>query len=256
MLSKTIRKFKTLVKNPKLAVGSKFKDRQIKFGKKYLEDVGVYQYLITRDSSEIPIDAYDLYNLHKLIRKRKPSQLIELGSGFSTIVQAHALMQNHQDNGDLPPDPNLHGNSPHGILYSREASEYWFENSRSKIPDFLLPYVDLQYSPAKLILIEGELCHCYTNLPNINPDFFYLDGPAGEDVEGTINGLSFISESGKVIPPVSADPLFYESRIRPGCFIVIDARNHTMHFLERHLKRKYKKYWNQHHKYFTLELIK
>lgn len=243
-----IRKFKTLIHDPKLAIGSKFLKYENAYAMNYLEKNGLLELLAVGKDSEIPMDAYDLYTLHSLVRKRKPMQIIELGSGFSTLVLARALRENHVESNS--------NDSNHGIIYSLDASKQWLENTRNKIPRELHPYVDLRYSPVEICLVEGELCHKYTSLPNIIPDFFYLDGPDPKSIQGKINGLGFVHETGKTIPPVSADPMLYESRIKPGFFMVIDARNHTLQFLERHMKRKYKRKWNRHHKFFTLELIK
>jgi predicted O-methyltransferase YrrM len=48
-------------------------------------------------NEEIPPKWDDLVRLYKLIRDRKPFQILEFGSGFSTVVMAHALKQNWND---------------------------------------------------------------------------------------------------------------------------------------------------------------
>ena len=83
---------------------------------------------------------------------------------------------------------------------------------------------------------RGQLCHFYDTLPDIVPDFVYLDGPDPATVQGSINGLSFQNPHRTVM---SGDLLKYESTLVPGFFMILDGRNNNARFLQRMLTRDY-----------------
>jgi len=91
-------------------------------------------------------------------------------------------------------------------------------------------------------------------LPNISPNFIYLDGPNTESVRGKIRGLSF----GEKIPDprsdrmiktregnmlnrriVASDILLYESSSPSDFFVLVDRRYVNTNFLINNLKYKY-----------------
>jgi hypothetical protein len=88
----------------------------------------------------------------------------------------------------------------------------------------------------KIDCIDLQVCHFYLNLPDIVPDFVYLDGPTPSSVQGEINGLSFSNPKRTVM---SGDILKYESTLLPGFFMIIDGRTNNARFLQRMLKRSY-----------------
>lgn len=127
-----------------------------------------------------------------------------------------------------------------GMLWSVDANPGWIENTERKIPDDLRAFINIRFSDAEVCVVGGELCHQYCELPNIVPDFLYLDGPSPFDVKGQIRGVEFTMEGGAGRPPISADVLLYEGALLPGFLMVIDGRYSNMQFLKRHLKRQYK----------------
>ena len=122
-------------------------------------------------------------------------------------------------------------------MVSIESSEKWMKNTKEKIKNAGLEnFADVVFSKVKIAEYEGQICHFYDNLPDVVPDFVYLDGPDPSTVEGNISGLSFQNPKRTVM---SGDILKYESTLLPGFFMIVDGRTNNARFLERMLKRTY-----------------
>lgn len=89
-------------------------------------------------------------------------------------------------------------------------------------------------------------------MPNIIPDFIYLDGPSPKDVRGEINGLDFQCDERTVM---SGDLLLMESTFLPGIFILVDSRTNNAWFLARNFNRNYKVRWDKKYDITTFELV-
>jgi hypothetical protein len=98
---------------------------------------------------------------------------------------------------------------------------------------------------------SGQLCHFYEKLPNIIPDFIYLDGPSPKDVKGNVRGLDFSCDERTVM---SGDLLLMESTFLPGTFIIVDGRTNNVRFLLNNFKRKYDVRWDRAGDITTIEL--
>ena len=70
-------------------------------GREYLQQNGLENFIALGDAEELPPKWDDLARLYKLVRERKPFQILEFGSGFSTIVMAFALKQNWEEYLDI-----------------------------------------------------------------------------------------------------------------------------------------------------------
>jgi hypothetical protein len=158
------------------------------------------------DNAPIPPDLDDLVRLHKIIRKRKCRTILEFGVGYSTAIMADALKKNNEDWDKLTDRP-LVRNRFMFQLFSVDASEKWIEYTKGQLPDHLLQRVHFHYSAVQVGNFNGQLCHYYVKLPDIVPDFIYIDGPDANDVNGDINGLSFKCDERTVM---SADILLME----------------------------------------------
>lgn len=218
------------------------RSRQEEKAERYLEKSGVSRYLVMGYSDEGPVTrakAYDLANLHKIVRRLRPSVVIEFGCGFSTIAIAHALKINSENTGKV------------GRLYVVEAVEKWASNVRRKLSD-LSGWVEIRVAKPTALLLDGQVCHVFADLPNVRPDFIYLDGPAPEDVMGNINGLT---ASGLTFA-CSADPCLYEWGFYPGFQMLVDGRFSNVEFLKRNLKRDYRIKSSALHNNTLFELIR
>lgn len=188
-----------------------------------------------------PPEPEDLVRLHKLVRARKAFTVLEFGLGYSTVVMADALAKNERDWESLPSRPEIRNRHMFQI-FSVDASDEWIESARSRLPASLASRVHLRFSEVEIGTHNGQLCHFYTNLPDIVPDFILIDGPHPKDVKGSIRGLSFQCDERTVM---SGDLLFMEPTLLPGTFILIDGRTNNARFLERNLTRDFSVFWDR-----------
>ncbi len=182
----------------------------------------------------------DLSRLYNLIKNEKPFTVLEFGVGYSTLVIAKALKENMQKF-DIKKSKFIR-NTKMFKVYAVDKSEKWLENLQKKIPEELKDHIILSQSNIKTSIYKGQVCHFYDNLPDINPEFIYLDGPHPLDPEGNVNGISF-----KCVErtPISADICLLESTLLPGCNILVDGRTNNVRFLKNNLKRNYSYKWDR-----------
>lgn len=197
-----------------------------------------------------PPEAGDLVHLHKLIRQRKSFTVLEFGVGYSTLVIADALMKNEKDWSSLRQKPAIR-NRFMFQLFSVDADAKWIKSAAKLMPKHLKDRVHLSHTEVHIGTFQGQLCHFCNKLPDIVPDFIYLDGPGVKDVKGSINGLSFKCDERTVMP---ADLLLMESTFLPGTFILVDGRTNNARFLKRNFSREYKFHWDKEGDCSTFEL--
>jgi hypothetical protein len=193
----------------------------------------------------------DLIRLHQLIRQRKSMTVLEFGVGYSTLVIADALEKNKADWSRLKPKPEIR-NRYLFKLFSVDASKKWLEYTRKQLPKKLSRLVSFHYSSVSIGTYQDQLCHYYDNLPDVIPDFIYLDAPDPKDVKGKIKGLSFKCDERTVM---AGDLLLMESTFLPGTMILIDGRTNNARFLKNNFKRKYKYSWDKIGDVSTFELV-
>ena len=147
--------------------------------------------------SHRPRDAYepdfiDLLILYSYIRAEKPRRILELGSGLSTVVMAHALQQNGE-----------------GSLVSAEASGKWAAATAESMPADLRRYATVEHFRSEPCEVRGQQSVRFTDLPD-DFDMAYVDGaPPGAHFGG--------AES---LP----DP-------KPGTAVFVDARYRSVDYL-------------------------
>jgi hypothetical protein len=98
---------------------------------------------------------------------------------------------------------------------------------------------------------NGRACTFYKNIPNVCPDFIYLDGPDQFSAKGFVNGIS-TNHPDRL--PMAGDILVLEHFFLPGTLLVVDGRTANARFLKTNLQRDwiycYDKNADQH--YFEL----
>jgi hypothetical protein len=169
-------------------------------------------FLKKRPSSAIPPDFADLWFLYQTVRHTKPRVILEFGSGCSTVILAHALRQNERDDA-----------KSRGYLYSVDADPDWAEMTARSMPDDLRTFCEVSYSALIEIEHEGTLGFQHATVPNVIPNFLYLDGPG------------FTSER-----QVAVDVLNIEDKLPSDFRMVVDGRTKNTLFLKQHLKRNYR----------------
>jgi hypothetical protein len=188
----------------------------------WLKQEGVLQVLTSGDSAELRLKPKEAENIYRLITTLKPRAVVEFGVGFSTLVIALALSRIGQ-----------------GRCYTVDCDPRWLDNTRVKLAAVnLQSCVTLHHSTARAHLIDGQLCALYDVLPNVSPDFIYVDGPAPADIAGDAHGLKFILDDGSRRQPVTADPLLFETSSRFA--MLVDGREENVAFLRRSLKGRYR----------------
>lgn len=198
-----------------------------------------------------PIQYDDLARIYKLIRKRKPFTVLEFGIGFSTSVIAHALLKNKEEWDTTKNKPKVR-NRHLFKLFSVDTSKKWIEHTRTVLTKEQREIVQFTHSDVSIGEFNGQICHYYDTLPDIIPEFIYLDGPHPKEVKGKIRGMSFQCDERTVM---SADILSIEPTLIPGTFILVDGRTNNVRFLLNNLKREYEFKWDKVGDVSSIELI-
>jgi hypothetical protein len=104
--------------------------------------------------------------LYRYVRHWKPQEILECGTGASTVVLAYALMENEREGGKT------------GRITSMEEGQDWFDMANDLLPDLLKKYVDIRLSP---IVEDGYMFYRgnrYAEVPDRQYDFVFTDGPS------------------------------------------------------------------------------
>ena len=200
-----------------------------------------------------PIDVNDLVNLHKTILKRKVFTVMEFGLGYSTIIMADALLKHKKEYDKLTEKPHIRVNDMFKIC-SIDTNNLWIERFKENIKNFpeIKDIIEVVYSDIHINTFNGRMCHFYDNLPTINPQMIYIDGPDTKDVKGNVNGFTFNNPD---ITVISGDPLLIEPILIPGTIIIFDGRKNNSYFLKNNLQRNWKYIKNKELDIDTFELI-
>jgi hypothetical protein len=107
----------------------------------------------------------DYEELYRQVRRRKPAEVLECGTGVSTLVIAHALLENGQEGRP-------------GRVTSLEESPEFFETAQRLLPDRYRKVVDLRHSPTvedRYLMFRGVR---YRDIPERDYEFVFIDGPS------------------------------------------------------------------------------
>ena len=170
-------------------------------------------------------DYKDLYLLYQYITLNKRISVLELGSGYSSIVMSKALMENKRKYSSKLKDVN---HIPKFQLSCNENVKKYYSRLEkvSKINN--LKNLKINFSPVKYGKINNRICTRFTKLKFNNPDFIYIDGPSPNTVKGyTLN------------MPMSGDIINYEHFLNPGAIIVVDGRTANARFLKSNFQRNW-----------------
>lgn len=180
----------------------------------------------------------DLCRLHWLTLRRRSVSVLEFGSGFSTVVLAHAMRLLHGHFHGWA-QKNLRTEQPFHV-HSVEEEQRFQALTQQRLGDALTPFATVTRSSVELITHDNRFATIYSSLPNIAPDLIYLDGPSQFATTAALNGFSIASP---VRMPMSADILRMEFFLEPGCVLLIDGRTQNARFLKSYFRRA----WAHHH---------
>ena len=192
-------------------------------------------------------ELYDLYRLHQIVLKYKRTTILEFGVGWSTKVFANALLINKKKY--LNKINKLRFNNAFEV-HSVDNFKKYISETKKKLSKNEKKNTFIKFSEVKMCQYNGIICTEYNELPRINPDLIYLDGPSPFNVKGKINN---ISTSHTDFMPMACDILKIEYFLKPGTIIVIDGRTSNYRFLKNNLQRKWKSFDDyKHDQYFLI----
>ncbi len=159
----------------------------------YLTECGamdlIEQTMPKRKRAAFSADLVDLAILHRLAQTTSARQILELGSGLSTVVLGHAASTNGGHVTALEPDAN------------------WAEHTRTTLPECLLPHVSVIHSPGEVVRLRNMETRAFQIPSGVLPDLIYIDGaPEGARFQGLETVMQL------------------EPDLKPGTVIVIDSR--------------------------------
>jgi hypothetical protein len=193
-------------------------------GKWKLDRLHYVSLLASRPPQAIAPVWSDLWFLYRTVRARKPKVVLEFGSGCSSIIMAQALADNARQ-----------GSS--GFLHSLDSEPHWGELTIASLPMHLKPFCEVILTAAVPTDLDGTPVWRYRDVPDVVPDFIYLDGP------------KFTKERRAAV-----DVLDIEDRLPQNFCLLVDARLKNCALLERHFKRHHHKTFRPIIKNTTYEL--
>ena len=163
---------------------------------------------------------------------------------------ADALMKNERDYGEYV-RANLRRRDAFK-LYAIDADPSFIDLTKGMIPTELNDIIEFQFSAVSVSTFNDRVATYYDRLPNICPDFIYLDAPSQWDVQGDVRG---VSTRHKDRVPMAADLLAMEYFLLPGTFILVDGRSMNARFLRDHFTRNWRYCHDVEGDVHTLELM-
>jgi predicted O-methyltransferase YrrM len=166
----------------------------------------------------------DYLTLYEQVKSFKPKEILECGTGITTVVLAQALLENARETGGDP-----------GRVTSMEDDQEWYDVAKTRLPEAVSSVVDLIHSPK----VDGYYkCFrgvMYETVPDRPYDFVFSDGP---DRHSPVNGdklfnLDLINVVRRADRPVRAvvDNHYLTFYILQKVFGVSLARYSTSHKL-------------------------
>lgn len=179
----------------------------------------------------------DLEFIYELARGLKAKVVLEFGIGYSTLVLATALEKNKEEwDGDTKPFKTNDNLFTVNVVEANNDGR-WISGAMHNIRDRMpVDNIRVTSCPVMAGTFNDRICHYYTRIPNVLPDFIYLDAPDPMHVNGNIRGVHFNHSEAL---PMSGDLLFIEPILLPGTTIVVDGRTSNARFLQRNFQREW-----------------
>ena len=195
---------------------------------------GIYASVDPKEVAPFSPEWDDLVRLHKLVKMRKVTSVLEFGCGYSTVVLADALAKNEKEFGAFV-RANLRRSNAFEI-HSVDDMLTYIEIAQNRLPTELKKRVFFTTSPVRMTTFNGRICTEYDQIPNIAPDFIYLDAPSQDSAVGEVSGISTRNPDRL---PMSCDILKIEHFLLPGTLILVDGRTANARFLLTNFQRNW-----------------
>ncbi|MFM8955919.1 MAG: hypothetical protein ACKOJH_00460 [Actinomycetota bacterium] len=177
----------------------------------------------------------DLSRLFALCRLRRVTTVLEFGCGFSSVVLAHALSLNSRDHGGSVRAELRRGNAFE--LHVVDDMQQYLGITKQRLSRELLQFVTFHHTTVAMTTFQDRIATQYEALPNICPDFIYLDGPSQDSAVGDVHGIS-TRHTDRL--PMACDILKMEHFLLPGTLILVDGRTANARFLKTNLQREWR----------------
>jgi hypothetical protein len=148
---------------------------------------------------------------------------------------AHALALNEQRDGAVVRE-TLRRTDPFRLQVVDDMQQY-LDLTRSRLSQELKSRVSFHHSPVRMTTFDSRICTEYESLPNVCPDFIYLDGPSQDSAVGEVNGISTRHPDRL---PMACDILKLEHFLLPGTLVLTDGRTANARFLKANLQREWR----------------
>lgn len=182
-------------------------------------------------STPFPPELDDLTRLHYLVTSRKVTTILEFGVGKSSKVFDHALAINKASH-EVYVKEELRRSNPFEC-HSIDNYKEWIDKVNS---EYKTNHVTFHHCECTVSTFNDRVCTYYNGIPNICPDFIYLDGPDQFSPIGNVRGIN-TNHPDRL--PMSADILSFEHFLLPGTLIVVDGRTANARFLKANLQREW-----------------
>lgn len=120
----------------------------------------LWNYLSRVSSSSTGCSYGDYWVLYSYILRKKPREVLELGSGVSTVVMGYALLKNGS-----------------GRITSMEESAEYAEQTRKLLPEEMKKLIEVVHSPSIEKRWGPFVGRGYRDIPEKSYDFVFVDGP-------------------------------------------------------------------------------
>lgn len=137
-------------------------ERKIKANRSLWELLQTY----IKQSSSTGCSFSDYLVLYNYVRTHKPKEILECGTGMSTVVLAQALKENYEGGGGVK-----------GRIASMEENASYYETAVRLFPDALKEYAEIFLSPAEEVTKDFFRGVRYSTIPARQYDFVFVDGP-------------------------------------------------------------------------------
>ena len=189
-----------------------------------------------------------LFFLIEIVRLNKRINILEFGSGWSTIVFSKTLNEN-KEKYFKHVKSKIRRNDPFKMICVETYKKFsdLTKKTHKKIFSGKINNVKYFVTKAQMTTYNNKICTEYINLPLFSPDLIYLDGPDQRNVGKKINNINTNLTD---FFPMSCDVLKIEYFLTPGTILIVDGRAANVQFLKDNFSRnwayKYVKYCDQH----------
>ncbi len=137
------------------------------FVKSYNQKNKLQQIITDVDSLSTSTGAglYDYTLLHAYIRERKPTYILECGTGKSTWIMADALKKNFEEFGIK------------GKVISMENIHQYYAEACTNLPKEFADFVEIHFSELEDFSFSIFTGNSYKNIPDYPYNFIFIDGP-------------------------------------------------------------------------------